>query len=57
MITRHDEQDKGADCPSLLCSYETPPGVVYPALGSLAPERHGAGEAGPEKGQKDNPRA
>lgn len=57
MITRHDEQDKGADCPPLLCSYETPPGVVYPALGSLAPERHGAGEAGPEKGQKDNPRA
>lgn len=56
-MTWHGQQDRGVDCPPLLCSHKTPPGVLYPALGSLAQESHRAGEAGPEDGQKDGMRA
>jgi len=40
----------------LLPSGETSPGVLHPALGSLAQERHGPVGVGPEEATKD-PRA
>jgi len=40
-----------------LCSLETPPGVLRPALETSTQERHGTVGAGSEKGHKNDPRA
>jgi len=44
----HQKQVKGGDSVPLLCSGETPPRVLHPALKSSAQERHGPVGAGPE---------
>jgi len=41
----------------LLCSGETPPAVLHPALESSAQEGHGPLEVSPEKGHENDPRA
>ena len=42
--------------PLLLCSGETPPGVLCPTLDLSAQERQGPAGAGPEEGHKSDPR-
>jgi len=44
----------GGDSAPLLCSRETPPGVLCSALESSAQERHRPVGVGPEEGHKDN---
>jgi len=46
------EQVKGGDSALLLCSGETPLGVLHPALEPSAQDRHGAVGAGPEEATK-----
>jgi len=48
----HGQQVKGGDSATLLCSGETPPGVLYPALEPSAQGRHGPVGAEPEEATK-----
>ena len=45
------------DSAALLCSGETSPGALRPALEPSAQEGHGAVGAGPEEGHQNNQRA
>ena len=54
---KHGQQVGGGDPAPLLCSGETSPGVLRPALEPPAQEGHGAIGAGPEEGHKNDPRA
>jgi len=54
---KRGQQVEGGDSAPLLCSSETPPDVLRPALEPSAQERHGPVGAGPEEGHKDDPRA
>jgi len=45
---------KGADSAPLLCSGETPHGVLCPVLESSAQASHGPVGAGPEEGHKND---
>jgi len=51
------QQVEGGDSAPLLCSGQTPPGVLRPALEPSAQDRHGPVGAGPEEGQKTDQRA
>ena len=44
-----EQQVEGGDSPPLLCSCETPPAVLAPALGAPTSEGHGPARAGPEE--------
>jgi len=49
---KHGQQVKGGDSGPLLCSGDTPPRVLCPALEPSAQERHGDVGAGPEEATK-----
>jgi len=50
------QQVEGGDSAPLLCSGETSPGVLRPALEPSAQEGHGPVGAGPDKGHKNDQR-
>jgi len=54
---KRGQQVEGRDSAPLLCSGETPPGVLCPALEPPAQAGHGPFGAGPEEGHKDDLRA
>jgi len=45
---------KGGDSAPLLCSGETPPGVLHPALEPSAQQRHRPVGVGPQEGHKND---
>ena len=51
---QHGQQGEGGDSAPLLCSDESPAGVLGPALEPSAQERPGAVGAGPEEGDKND---
>ena len=51
---KRGQQVKKEDSAALLCSGETSPGGLHPALEPSAQEGHGPVGAGPEEGHKDN---
>ena len=53
---KHGQQVEGGDSPPLLCSGETTPRVLCPALELSAQERHRSIGAHPEEGRKNNQR-
>ena len=54
---QHGHQVEGGHSSNLLCSNETAPGVLCPALEPSAQEGHASVRVGPEEGQKNVPRA
>ena len=54
---KRDQQVERGDSVPLLCSRETPAGVLRPALEPSAQEGNGAVGADPEEGHKDDLRA
>ena len=53
---KRGQQVEGEDSARLLCSRETQPGVLCPALEPSAQERHGPVGAGSEEGHKNDQR-
>ena len=53
---KRDQLAEGGDSASLLCSCETPPGVLCPVLGPPTQEGHGTVGAGPKEGHKNDQR-
>jgi len=53
---QNGQQVEGGDSAPLLCSGETPPGVLRPTLKSSAEEGHRPVGAGPEKHHKNDQR-
>ena len=51
-LKQHGQQVEGGDSAPLLCSGETAPGVLRPALEPSAQKRHGPVGAGPEEATK-----
>jgi len=54
---RSGQQDKGGDCPLLLCPCGAPSGVLWLSLGLPTQEGYGAVGGGPGRGCKDDRRA
>jgi len=54
---KRGQQVDGGDSAPLLCSGETPPGVLHPALDFLAQVGYGGVGASAEEGYKDDHRA
>jgi len=54
---KREQQVEGGDSAPLLCSGETLPGVLHPALDPSAQEGHGIVGAGPEQSHKNDQRA
>jgi len=54
---QHGQQVKGGDSAALLCSGESPPKVLHPALEPWAQERHGAVGVHPKESHTNDLRA